>query len=569
MSAIGGGTITTSFSYDANGNQTAGLGRSITWTSYNKPASITQGARTLSFLDDPNHQRFQQVTPQGTTLYFDSFGAHAEFMPGSGQWNEYLKVGNVLVGVRFLTLATETVTLRYFHTDHLGSIAVITDGNGAVSERLSYDAWGKRRFPNGADDPSGSITSATTRGFTGQEELAVTGLVHLNGRVYDSLTGRMMSADPTVPDALNPQAWNRYSYVGNDPLTFTDPTGYSWLSSFFSSIGNFFKSIFSNSIVRAIVQIAIAAILTPVGLTGAALAVGAALAAAASTAIVTGLAGGKLGQILKAAVIAGATAFAFTEVGNLTVTPANAAPEIAASNYAANIAGHAAIGCVSAVASGGKCGPGALSGAAGAAAAPLVGDIVQNAPDKFTQTIEGSALSGVVGGLASVAGGGKFENGAVTGAFGYLFNQAAHSGTDPNDRHQLGVDAAIADYQARGYEIITSAPVAVDVAGFPTPRFYDFLVRDPVAGVTLGIEVKTTLYDTIRLNADQVAKDVAVVGGGGTVRTIVGLSINGVGYQTYCFACSVVDFRSTALYGALRSAGVPFGHGGRPGEIRP
>jgi hypothetical protein len=46
------------------------LGRTITW---NKPASITQGTRTLSFLDDPDHQRFQQVTPQGTTLYFDSF----------------------------------------------------------------------------------------------------------------------------------------------------------------------------------------------------------------------------------------------------------------------------------------------------------------------------------------------------------------------------------------------------------------------------------------------------------------------------------------------------------------
>ena len=412
VSSIGGGTINTSFSYDGNGNQTAGLGRSITWTSYNKPASITQGSRTLSFLDDPNHQRFQQVTPQGTTLYFDSFGAHAEFMPGSGQWNEYLKVGNVMVGVRFLALATETVTLRYFHTDHLGSIAVITDQNGAVSERLSYDAWGKRRFANGADDPAGSIASQTTYGFTGQEELSVTGLVHLNGRVYDSLIGRMMSADPTVPDALNPQAWNRYSYVGNDPLTFTDPTGYSWLSSFFSSIGNFFKSIFSNSIVRAIVQIALAVILTPV-FNGVIF-----LAAAASAAIVTGLAGGKLGQVLKAAVIAGAQALAFDAVAGVT----GHNPAFGTLEYFENVAGHAAVGCVSAVASGGKCGPGALSAAVPAAAAPLVADVTQNAPDKFTRTIEGSAASGVLGGLASVAGGGKFADGAVTGAFGYLFN---------------------------------------------------------------------------------------------------------------------------------------------------
>jgi len=117
------------------------------------------------------------------------------------------------------------------HTDNLSSIAVITDESGAVAERLSYDAWGKRRFPNGADDPSGNLNSRsqTTRGFTGQEELADVGLVHLNGRVYDPLVGRMMSADPFVPDPLNGQAWNRYSYVINNPLAFTDPNGYCFL----------------------------------------------------------------------------------------------------------------------------------------------------------------------------------------------------------------------------------------------------------------------------------------------------------------------------------------------------
>ena len=49
------------------------------------------------------------------------------------------------------------------------------------------------------------------------------GLVHLNGRVYDPLVGRMMSADPFVPDPLNGQAWNRYAYVINNPLSITDP----------------------------------------------------------------------------------------------------------------------------------------------------------------------------------------------------------------------------------------------------------------------------------------------------------------------------------------------------------
>ena len=50
--SISGSTINTTFSYDPNGNQTAGLGRTITYTSYNKPSAITQGARTISFNHD-------------------------------------------------------------------------------------------------------------------------------------------------------------------------------------------------------------------------------------------------------------------------------------------------------------------------------------------------------------------------------------------------------------------------------------------------------------------------------------------------------------------------------------
>jgi hypothetical protein len=59
-------------------------GRSLVYTSYNKPSSITQGARTISFLDDTEHQRFKQVTPEGTTLYIGAFGVLAEVQnPGT------------------------------------------------------------------------------------------------------------------------------------------------------------------------------------------------------------------------------------------------------------------------------------------------------------------------------------------------------------------------------------------------------------------------------------------------------------------------------------------------------
>ena len=217
--------------------------------------------------------------------------------------------------------------------------------------------------------PGRRITSQTTRGFTGQEELGVGGLVHLNGRIYDPLLGRMMSADPTVPDPINAQAWNRYSYVGNDPLAFTDPSGFSWLSNFFHDITSFFRSIFANPIVRAIAQIAIAAVLAALGNFEFSAVV---LAAAASAAIVTGLSGRQAVPNHKGfdhrRSYSCRVLMKLERLRSVDGQP----PSRRTALYAENVAGHAAVGCLSAVASGGKCGPGALAAGAGSAAAPLI-----------------------------------------------------------------------------------------------------------------------------------------------------------------------------------------------------
>jgi len=409
---VSGGNISSTFTYDANGNQTAGLGRSIVYTSYNKPASIMQGARIISFLDDSEHQRFKQVTPEGSTLYVAAFGVLAEVQnPGTTtqKWIEYLSVGNAKVGMRVIQTASATPSTRYFLTDHLGSISVLTDENGNVVERLSFDAWGKRRNPDGTDDVTGSIISQTTRGFTGEEELSIGSLVHLNGRVYDALLARFTSADPTVTDPMNMQGWNRYSYVGNDPLAFTDPNGFNWFSSFFGGIFEFLakpiRSLFQQvPILASIVQIATTIALTPF--------IGPYAAAAVGATFVTGLSGGSLAQALRAGAIAAATAFAFNAVGNFT----GHNPTFGTVEYAENVAGHALVGCASSVASGGSCQSGALSAGVSAAAGPLI-----NTRNQAASLVRNA----VVGGLASVAGGGKFANGAVTGAFGYMFNSAA------------------------------------------------------------------------------------------------------------------------------------------------
>lgn len=344
-------------------------------------------------------------------------------------------------------MATATTTTRYFHTDHLGSIAVITNEAGTVVERLSYDAWGKRRFPNGADDTAGAIESLSTRGFTGHEQLDTVGLVHMNGRVYDPMIGRMISPDPIVPDALNAQAWNRYSYVGNDPLTFTDPSGHSWFSDIFRGISNFFKSIVNavktvlNLVVRFVVQ---AVVTTLLAFTGP---LAPFIAAAVAAAVVTGMNGGKLGDMLKSAAVAGATAFAFSVVGGATNVAQgkefslfNHDPvKFGTPEYAFNVAGHAAVGCASSAASGGSCGSGALAGAVGAASGPLVNVAFPNQKTDAGDYFGGLATTSALGGLASVAGGGKFENGAVTAAFGYMYNLNAKP-TTPEGRAQAFQD---------------------------------------------------------------------------------------------------------------------------------
>jgi uncharacterized protein RhaS with RHS repeats len=137
-----------------------------------------------------------------------------------------------------------------------------------------------------------------------------------------------------------------------------------------------------------------------------------------------------------------------------------------------------------------------------------------------------------------------------------------------NARHQLGVEATIQEYQTKGFQILSSTPLAVDVPGFDTPRFYDFLVIDPVTSMVHGIEVKTTIGDTIQLDRSQVAKDAIVATLGGTIRT-TGQLVTAVGYNTYCFGCSLVDVRSKALKSVLTSAGIGVQTGGRPGEINP
>ena len=122
----------------------------------------------------------------------------------------------------------------------LGSIDVITDHLGNIAQTLSFDAWGQRRgaidwqtvIANEHKEPIENlnafsvINDITNRGYTGHEMVDAVGIIHMNGRIYDAKLARFLRADPFIQAPYNTQSLNRYSYVWNNPLNATDPSGY-------------------------------------------------------------------------------------------------------------------------------------------------------------------------------------------------------------------------------------------------------------------------------------------------------------------------------------------------------
>jgi RHS repeat-associated protein len=96
----------------------------------------------------------------------------------------------------------------------------------------SFTPFGARRNPNTWSGPPSTtdlntIVGITRQGYTFQTVLGLwMNLNHMNGRVQDAITGRMLSADPHIPDKSNSQSYNRYTYVNNNPLTMVDPSGF-------------------------------------------------------------------------------------------------------------------------------------------------------------------------------------------------------------------------------------------------------------------------------------------------------------------------------------------------------
>ncbi len=349
--------------------------------------------------------------------------------------------------------------------NHLGSTTVVTSSAGGVLECYSYDAFGKTRNLNGSDIAAGTTmpTPNMRRGFTGHEMLPEFGggLIHmaqgqpLNGRIYDPNLGRFMTPDPHIQMADYTQSYNRYSYILNNPLGGTDPSGFfslfdplgilpgggGWFnpgSSQYQSLSGAMiglaKNPFDNFNIYALER-ALPGRATmdnfmlshewAMDLGHAALAfasafcyAGAAACYAAMEAHVAGyttwLAGGSHEDAFGNMIQAGAIAFV-SAAGNQAIGQTFNINGVGVSNGTriGNVLAHAAFGCAMAEAGGGKCGAGALSAA-------ITAGIDQIKVDSFGG---GMAMAMVAGCAGSAAGGGSCSRGAATSALIYLYNR--------------------------------------------------------------------------------------------------------------------------------------------------
>ncbi|MFH7002093.1 FG-GAP-like repeat-containing protein [Flavobacterium bizetiae] len=116
----------------------------------------------------------------------------------------------------------------YLQRDYQGSVVSISNESGVVLEKRLFDAWGSIIK---VMDGSGNVLSGLTildRGYTGHEHLQSVGLINMNGRLYDPKLHRFLQPDNNIQDPFNVQNYNRFSYVLNNPLKFSDKSGEFW-----------------------------------------------------------------------------------------------------------------------------------------------------------------------------------------------------------------------------------------------------------------------------------------------------------------------------------------------------
>jgi RHS repeat-associated protein len=186
----------------------------ITYNYDNKPELIKKnGSNYVQLTYDGNGKRVKKYNYNtGQTVPY--FGELYEVRGGVG-------IIHLFAGKQRVASVLADGRTQFYHTNHLGSASVITDGNGAKKEKMEYFPFGT--YKEAVDYDSNFPDVFYT--FTGQEDDDDLGFYNYVARLYDPLLGGFISPDIVDPDTKDPRSLNRYSYARNNPLRYIDPTG--------------------------------------------------------------------------------------------------------------------------------------------------------------------------------------------------------------------------------------------------------------------------------------------------------------------------------------------------------
>jgi len=398
-----------SMTYDDNGNITNdGNGRSFTYHSFDKVNRITKGSSYSDFEYAADRARYfkrdRRTENSVYAHYYTTYIGGYEKIHRTGGGKSTLTEEKVTIGNIVITERSDgTDAENYLHKDHLGSTISVTDKVGSVVQQFTYDPWGKQtKIYQQTSFLDLTFNQPTNRGYTGHEHIDGLDIVHMNGRIYDANIGRFMQADPNIQSPGNFQNYNRYSYVLNNPLSLTDPSGF-----FFKKLGKFVKKNW-----RTIASIVIAVYMPGMSFMSG-------WTAAAKGALTGFVAGGVATGSLRGALVGALTGAAFGGIhdGYLGKT-------MTTTMKVGKIALHGLTGGVGSVLNGGKFGHGFFA-AGFTQFSSMKGWMPSVGANTFSQRIKNSLAAATLGGTVSRLTGGKFASGAVTGAFSRLLNDMA------------------------------------------------------------------------------------------------------------------------------------------------
>ncbi|MEA2035915.1 MAG: RHS repeat-associated core domain-containing protein [Nanoarchaeota archaeon] len=214
--------ISKPLTYDPNGNIVQDTDKYYEYDSLNQLTKVRENNQDGRILEEyvygSDGDRIKKVThkndnSQTTTYYVDGNFIRVVNSSGTYDTKYYYNDGQLIAEEK------PDGSKNYYHPDHLGSTNLITDQIAQVVEETSYLPFGEA-FEGGE--------SRFT--FTGKERDS-TDLMYYGARYYSPLLKSFTQPDTIIQDIYDPQTLNRYAYVRNNPIKYTDPTGnVAWLA---------------------------------------------------------------------------------------------------------------------------------------------------------------------------------------------------------------------------------------------------------------------------------------------------------------------------------------------------